>query len=154
MSTYSQLNYHIVFGTKFRQKSITATVAPRLYEYIGGIIRRLKGIQLEIGGIEDHIHILLGIRPALAVADAFKEIKACSTKWVHEEFKTHDKFSWQVGYSAFTVSYSNVEAVKNYIQNQAEHHRERTFHEEYIELLKRHGIDYQEKHLFEGEHAG
>jgi len=160
MGSYSQLTYHIVFGTKFRRKSIHSEFADQLYEYIGGIIRSQKGHLIEVGGVEDHIHLLVGQPATVAISDAVRVIKANSSKWVCENRVNEsrrnmsDKFQWQIGFGAFTVSYSQIDAVRQYIQNQEEHHRTKTFEEEYIELLERHKIVFKREHLFEGEHAG
>jgi len=153
MGSYSKLTYHIVFGTKYRRKTISSEIAPRLYEYVGGIIRDLSGSQIEIGGIEDHIHILTTLPASNAISKALQEIKASSSKWMKEN-SSQAQFAWQVGYGAFTVSYSGIDTVRSYIQNQREHHRMRTFEEEYEQLLLKHGIAYKNEHLFEGEHAG
>jgi hypothetical protein len=90
----------------------------------------------------------------LAVSDVIRDLKANSSKWVDDHRLVKDRFEWQKGYSAFTVSYSNIEAVRRYIQRQAEHHRTKTYHEEYIEFLKRHGIEFDPRYLFEGEYVG
>ena len=123
----------------------------QLYTYIGGIIRAQKGLLIEIGGIEDHIHLLVGISPTKPISDAIREIKANSSKWVNELFELSERFEWQKGYGAFTVSYSHQQLVKNYIQNQKEHHHKKSFKEEYIALLKSHDITFEEKYLFENE---
>ena len=100
-----------------------------------------------IGGAQDHVHLLVGLRATHRIADVLKEIKASSSKWVHEQIKKR-LFSWQEGYGAFTVSASQVAAVKNYIANQEEHHRKKTFQEEYLEFLKQSGVEYNERHLW------
>ena len=125
-----------------------------MYEYIGGIIRAKKGHLIEIGGVADHVHILAHLSPALAVADVVRDIKSNSAHWVNELAETRRRFEWQKGYGAFTVSYSQVPVVRAYIQNQEEHHRTRSFVEEYTELLSRHGINFRPEHLFEDEHHG
>jgi REP element-mobilizing transposase RayT len=109
---------------------------------------------IQIGGIEDHIHLLVNLAPSKAVSDVLRDIKANSAKWVNEEHLSTEKFEWQKGYGAFTVSYSNIDTVQVYIQNQQEHHRSRSFRDEYIEFLKRHGIEFEEQFLFESEHTG
>lgn len=154
MGSFSQLTYHIIFATKYRKRSILPTFQERLYEYIGGTIRAKKGCQIEIGGVADHVHILARLSPALAVADVVRDIKANSSKWVHELPEPTAEFEWQKGYGAFTVSYSNIEAVREYIRNQEAHHRKRTFQEEYVDFLSRHGIDFRMEYLFEDEHHG
>ncbi|MDP1835979.1 MAG: IS200/IS605 family transposase [Chlamydiales bacterium] len=154
MGTFTKLSYHIVFSTKFRSKSIVASFGERLYEYIGGIIRAQNGHLIEIGGIEDHVHLLANLSPAKAVSDAIREIKANASKWRNELPDNVGRFEWQKGYGAFTVSYSQIESVRCYIRNQREHHRTKTFEQEYIALLKVHNIEFDSRYLFETEHFG
>jgi REP element-mobilizing transposase RayT len=154
MGAYTNLAYHVVFATKYRRPLITDDFRERLYEYMGGIIRGLDGHLIQIGGIEDRVHLLANLSPAMAVSDAIREIKANASKWVNELSILQERFEWQKGYGAFTVSYSQIEAVRRYIQNQREHHRRRTFQEEYMEFLIRHGIEFDLQRLFEGEHHG
>jgi putative transposase len=148
------LTYHVVFSTKYRHPTITDAIQERLYEYIGGTIRAKKGHLIEIGGVADHVHIMVRLSPALAVADVVRDIKANSSKWMNDQPETSQAFEWQKGYGAFTVSYSQTPSVEKYIQNQPEHHRTRSFQEEYIEFLKRHGIEFRLEYLFEDEHHG
>ena len=154
MSTFTKLTYHIVFGTKYRRNTIRDEFVERLYEYVGGIIRANKGHLIEIGGVADHIHILANLSPAHAVSDSIRDIKANSAKWVNETLDLLDRFEWQKGYGAFSVSYSHVELVEQYIRKQKDHHRTRSFEEEYIAFLERHNIAFERKWLFEGEHRG
>jgi len=154
MGTFTKLTYHIVFGTRYRQNAIHDEFVERLYEYIGGIIRTNKGHLIEIGGVADHLHILVNFSPARAVSDSIRDIKANSSKWVNETLDPGDRFEWQKGYGAFTVSYSHTESVQQYIRNQKEHHRTKSFEEEYIAFLERHNIAFERKWLFEGEHHG
>jgi putative transposase len=146
-STHTSLTYHVVFSTKDRRNFIDSAWRPRLHEYIGGIIKRIEGVPLAIGGTSDHVHILLSLGATHSVADVVREIKTASSKWVHETIGMRI-FSWQEGYGAFTVSASNRDAVCKYILNQEEHHRTKSFQEEYLELLKRAGIQYEEKYLW------
>ena len=154
MGSYTRLTYHIVFGTKCRRPVIGPEEQPRLYEYMGGILRANKGHSIEIGGVRDHVHILAELSPAIALADVLRSLKAGSSKWINEQAKWTQNFQWQKGYSAFTVSYSHRETVRKYIQNQEKHHRKKTFQEEYIDLLKRHNIEFRLDFLFEDEHTG
>ncbi len=128
-------------------------IRPETYAYIGGIIGNKKGRLLEIGGTDDHIHILTLCHPTIALAEFARDIKANSSKWLHEE-KQHHNFQWQTGYGAFTVSYSQVDAIRQYIRNQAAHHRTRSFEDEFREILQRHQIAFDEKYLFETEFHG
>jgi len=153
MGSFTRLTYHIVFATKYRKRTINAVIRERVYEYIGGTLRGKKGHLIEIGGVEDHVHILAGMSPSLAVSDVIRELKANSSKWMKEELHI-DGFEWQKGFGAFTVSYDRIDAIRKYIQNQEEHHKTKTFQEEYVDFLQRHGIEFRMEHLFEDEHNG
>ena len=119
----------------------------RLHAYLGGIVHDLGGVPEKINGVEDHVHLLVGLGATHRLADVLKEIKASSSKWVHQELK-QSVFAWQEGYGAFTVSASQLEVVKNYIANQEEHHRRKSFQEEYLEFLEQYGVEYDEKYLW------
>ncbi len=153
-STFTCLDYHVVFSTKYRKPRIDDKWREELYQYLGGIIRAEKGCLREIGGMPDHIHLLVGIRPTIAVADSIRIIKTNSSKWVNERGDQTAKFQWQTGYAAFSVSVSQREIVRRYIQNQQEHHRKLSFQDEFIGLLDRHKIEYDPKYVFEHEHVG
>ena len=127
----------MIFSTKNREPIITSTLQPKLYSYIGGIIRGEGGILIEIGGISNHIHLLTNFRQDRTVSEMLQRIKGKSSKWVNEQNELNIKFHWQSGYASFTVSESRVEAVVNYIRNQEEHHRHKTFEEEYEEFLRK-----------------
>jgi putative transposase len=146
-STYTNLLYHILFSTKSREPIITADWKEELYRYLGGIIRAEGGVCLEIGGIEDHVHILAKLKPTISVAEMLKLIKANSSKWVNDHKVIDRGFGWQVGYAAFSVRESQVEAVRHYVRNQEQHHRKQTYQEELIALLERHGIEYDPRYL-------
>lgn len=118
MGSFTQLTYHVVFATKFRHKTITPSLQHKLYEYIGGIIRARNASLIEVGGVSDHIHLLTRLSPKIAVADVIRDIKAISSKWMNESDLVPKKFEWQIGYGAFTVSYSKIESVEQYIQKQ------------------------------------
>ncbi|HKH49585.1 MAG TPA: IS200/IS605 family transposase [Thermoanaerobaculia bacterium] len=148
-NTFTNLLIHIVFSTKNRIPFLHDSARERTYEYMGGIIREKGGILLEIGGMPDHSHLLVRIKAACSVADMVGPIKSSSSKWVHDTFPTLDQFAWQVGYAAFSVSESRVAAVRRYIRNQAEHHARVSFEDELIALLRKHGIEYDERHLFD-----
>jgi putative transposase len=147
--TYSQLLLHIIFSTKARHPWISADVADRLYPYIGGVVRAEKGVLYEVGGIADHIHLYLRWRADDSISNLMRTVKARSSKWIHETFDRLGDFAWQEGYSAFTVSKSREEAVKQYIQNQQEHHRKEDFKSELLSLLRAHGIEFDEKYVFD-----
>ncbi len=154
MGAYTNLSYHIVFGTRFRRPTIHEGLRERLYEYVGGIIRAKKGHLLEIGGIADHVHILANIPPSVAVSDFLRDIKANSARWMNELPVADSRFEWQKGYAAFSVSYSQIPSVRRYLQTQEEHHRVKSFEEEYVEFLQRHEIEIERRYLFEGELHG
>ena len=154
MGSFTQLTYHIVFATKYRRPTINDAIQERLYEYIGGTLRGKKGHLIEIGGTADHVHILARLSPSLAVADVVRDVKANSSKWMTDQIEVTSRFEWQKGYGAFTVSYSRTQSVQEYIRNQEEHHRTKTFQEECIEFLKRHKIEFRLEYLFEDEHHG
>jgi REP element-mobilizing transposase RayT len=139
---------HCVFSTKNRQKIITPDLAQRLWPYMGGIARENKMMALSIGGVEDHVHLLLSLPSTLSPSKALQLIKGGSSKWIHETFPSHQRFEWQEGYGAFSISKSGVPETISYISDQKEHHRERTFQEEFIAFLKKHEIDYDERYIW------
>jgi putative transposase len=143
MSSYTKLTYHVVFDTKYRRPTIVEAIQERLYEYIGGIIRTKQGHLIEIGGIADHIHILAHFPATIAVSDMVRDIKANSAKWMNDVGAVVDRFEWQKGYGAFTVIASLIPKLGRYVRNQPAHHRKVSFEEEYVALLKRHGIPFE-----------
>ena len=145
--SYTNLLYHIVFSTKDRRALITPEHEVRLYDYLGGTIRNVGGVSLELNGTEDHIHLLAKLRPDCALSDVLRELKANATGWMHEVFPSVKNFSWQRGYGAFTVSQSNVESVRRYIARQKEHHRKLSFRHEFIQFLRENGIEYDERFI-------
>ena len=128
---------------------ITDELQPRLYEYIGGILKGRDSKLLAAGGISDHIHLLISLTKHISMSDALRDIKSISSGWVHKTFPELKQFNWQAGYAAFSVSYSNLDDVKKYIRNQVEHHRVKSFKEEVIELLEKHEIPFDETYLWE-----
>jgi REP element-mobilizing transposase RayT len=146
-STHLSLHYHLIFSTKERHPHIATDWRDRLHAYLGGIVRTLDGIPEAVGGMADHVHLLVGLRATHCLADVLRDIKAESSRWVHEEIGRRT-FSWQEGYGAFTVSASQRETVKGYIAQQEKHHRRRTFQEEYLTLLGKHGVEYDERYLW------
>jgi putative transposase len=153
-STFTNLLYHIVYSTKYRNQTIDASWQSDLYAYIGGVIKERDGITLEIGGMPDHIHIFAKLSPKFAIMDVLRDIKANSSKWVNEGNRSSRKFEWQAGYGAFSVSQSHVDDLKSYIQNQKTRHKQVTFKSEFIALLRRHNIEFDLKYLFEEEYIG
>ncbi|HUU86107.1 MAG TPA: IS200/IS605 family transposase [Phycisphaerae bacterium] len=147
--TYSQILLHVVFSTRQRRSWITRDVADRLYPYIGGLVRAQKGVLYEIGGVEDHVHMYLRWRTDESVSVLMRTVKARSSKWVHDTFPGLGAFAWQEGYSAFSVSKSQEEAVKEYIAGQAEHHKKEDFKSELLRLLRAHGVEFVERYVFD-----
>ncbi len=147
--SYVSSYYHCVFSTKERRPLITPALAERLRPFLGGIARQNKMKAVEIGGVEDHVHILLSLPATMAISKALQLIKGGSSKWVHETFPEHRLFAWQEKYGAFSVSESRVESVMQYIRGQVEHHRKLTFQEEFVALLKQHRLEYDGRYLWE-----
>lgn len=147
--TYSQLLYHIVFSTKHREPWITGDIAERLFAYMGGVVRAEKGVLLAIGGVEDHVHLYIRHRTDGTLADLMRTVKARSSKWVHETFPALGAFAWQEGYSVFSVSKSQEAAVRHYIASQREHHQTQDFKSELLQLLRLHGVEFEEKYVFD-----
>jgi putative transposase len=145
-STHLSLHYHIIFSTKDRHPYITEKWRARLHEYLGGLIRAADAIPETVGGVADHVHLLVGLRATHTLATFVQDIKQTSSRWAHETIGVKD-FIWQQGYGAFTVSASNREAVKEYIGEQPQHHRTKTFQEEYVTFLQKHEIEFEEKYL-------
>ena len=145
--SYTNLLYHIVFATKDRRPLIKPDYEVRLYDYIGGTVRGLGGVSLELNGTEDHVHLLAKLRPDRALSDVLRELKANATGWMHNVFPSLRNFSWQRGYGAFTVSQSNVEAIRKYISRQKDHHRKVSFRDEFIQFLKVNEIQYDERYV-------
>ncbi len=145
-NTFTSLRYHIIFATKNRQPFLEPPLRERMHAYLGGCTRTIGGVPLEIGGVSDHVHLLLGLKPTHCVADVLCSIKKASSEWVRHEMGV-GTFHWQDGYSAFTVGRTGIEAVRRYIANQAEHHQTKTFEDEYREFLKANGIEFDERYL-------
>ena len=147
--SFLNLNYHLVFSTKQRAPWLQPDVASRLHPYLGGIIRKDGGCPLAIGGMPDHLHILLSLGVTVPITDTIRNIKAISSGWIHREFPAMPEFAWQRGYGLFTVSESRVEKVEAYIHRQAEHHRTKSFQEEFVKLLQKHNIDHEPQYLWD-----
>ncbi len=146
--SYISSYFHCVFSTKERRPFITAELRDRLWPFLGGIARQNTMKAIEVGGVEDHVHILLSLPATMTVAKAVQLIKGGSSKWIHENFSDQRDFAWQQEYSAFSVSVSRLDKTIEYIRGQAAHHRKMTFQEEYMALLKKHRIEYDERYLW------
>lgn len=147
--TYTQLLYHIVYSTKERRPWLRAEIQQRLREYLGGAIRDEGGVAILVGGVEDHIHIFARLPQSKSLSDIVRNIKANSSGWIHREFPDLADFAWQRGFSAFTVSHSQGDRVKEYVAHQEDHHRRQSFQDELRELLSKHGIEYDEEYLWD-----
>jgi len=145
-ATYLSLHYHLVFGTKNRESFIEPPWGARLHDYLGGTIRGLGAFPQGVGGVGDHVHLLVGLKATHCLADVMRELKKASSVWVHEQVGL-PAFAWQEGYAAFTVSATAREAVKHYIANQEEHHRLKSFREELVEMLDKAGVEYDPQYL-------
>ncbi|MCP4404690.1 MAG: IS200/IS605 family transposase [bacterium] len=143
-STYT----HYVFSTKGRKAWITSALRERLFEYLGGIAKQHNIKSLRVGGTENHIHHLVSLPSTLSVAKAIQLLKGNSSKWIHDSFPAYRYFEWQEGYGAFSISISQVEKTIAYINNQQEHHRLKTFEEEFVQFLKKHQIEYDERYVW------
>ena len=149
MHSYVSCLVHCVFVTQKRRRLITPTLQTRLWPYLGGIARENKMKALEIGGVEDHIHLLLSIPSTLSVAKAVQVLKGSSSKWVHDTFPEHWRFAWQEGYGAFSIGVSGIASTARYIQDQPHHHKQLTFREEMERFLTRHGMQFVPQDLDE-----
>lgn len=145
-STHLSLHYHVVFGTKDRIAIIAPEWRARLHAYLGGVLREIDAIPESVGGVADHVHILAGLKATHCLSTVLRDLKRSSSEWVRSTVGLR-QFAWQEGYRAFTVSTSKREAVRKYIAEQEEHHRTRTFREEYVEFLQRHGVSFDERYL-------
>ena len=147
--TYTQILLHVIFSTKHRHPWIQPDIADRLYDYMGGIIRKERGTLYEIGGVEDHVHLYLRWRPDETISNLMRNVKAGSSLWVHQTFPALGDFAWQEGYGAFSVSKSQEEAVRNYIRDQREHHKTEDFKSELLRFLRLHGVEFDERYVFD-----
>jgi putative transposase len=146
-STYSNILLHLIFSTKNRRELITPEIEPRLHEYLGGAIRGEKGVCYAIGGMPDHLHMLLRWRTDATISDLMRNIKSGSTVWVKET--CGQDFAWQTGYSVFSVSQSAKDDVASYILRQREHHEQRSFTDELEALLRLHGVEYDPRYIWD-----
>ncbi len=147
-NTYTQIHLHLIFAVKYRTGIIQDNWKSELYKYITGIVQGNNHKLLIINGMPDHIHLLIGVRPVQSVSDLLQDIKGSSSKWINEKGFVKGKFEWQDGYAAFSYGKSQIKDVIKYIENQEEHHRKRTFREEYLAFLNAFGVEYDEKYIF------
>ncbi len=145
--SHTHLLYHIIYGTKNRLPLIAESWESEFYKQTGGIVRNHHGVAIEINGMPDHLHMLVRLKPIVAVADFLREIKSISSGWIRRTYEP--TFRWQRRYGAFSVSESVSDAVRRYIKNQKQHHKQQTFEDEYKELLRLHNVPFDEQYLWE-----
>jgi len=149
-NTYTQLYIHCVFAVKYRKAVIQKDWEERLHKYITGIVQNNGHKMLAIESAYDHMHLLVGLNPNQSISDMMRLVKGDSSEFINKHRFTQGKFQWQVGYGAFTISRSQIDGVVKYILNQKAHHHKKTFQDEYLEILKDYGIEYDEKYIFKG----
>jgi REP element-mobilizing transposase RayT len=147
-NTYTQIHIHAVFAVQNRMSLINKSWQERLYNYIIAVVQKHGHKVLSIGGMPDHLHILFGFRPTQSLSNLIQEVKRDSSEWINKEKLVVGRFSWQEGYGAFSYGKSQISTVANYIETQERHHKGRTFREEYLEILKKFEIEYDEHYIF------
>ena len=147
--SFISCHIHYVFSTKDRQKLLTPDIQERLYPYLGGIARTNNMKALTVGGVKEHVHMLVSLPSTISIAKGIQLIKGGASKWVNEELNLRNRFEWQVGYGAFSIGISQVEKTISYIENQEEHHRTKTFQEEFLAFLQRHNIPYDPERIWD-----
>jgi putative transposase len=147
--TFTQIYIQVVFAVKGKESMINSSWEDELYKYITGIVQNKEQKMLAINGTPDHIHFLIGMKPSCCLSDLIREIKKSTNEFIQEKKFSKFKFYWQEGFGAFSYSHSSLDNVITYIMNQKEHHKKKTFREEYIEFMKKFAIDYKEEYLFE-----
>ncbi|WP_418264398.1 IS200/IS605 family transposase [Flavobacterium faecale] len=148
-NTYTQIYLHVVFAVKGRDNLISKNWKDELYKYITGIVTNEGQKLIAINGMPDHVHILIGLKPNKSLSDLVRSIKANSSRFINEKKWINSKFEWQTGFGAFSYNHSQLTNVINYIQNQEEHHKKKTFKEEYVDFLKAFDIDFKNEFIFE-----
>ncbi len=148
-NTYSQVNIHCVFAVKGRENILSENLRPQLFAYMAGILKNQGAFPLAINGWTDHVHVFFELPMTLTVSELMRDLKASSSKWINENRHVKGRFQWQEGYSAFSYSRSQRNDVIQYIQKQEEHHAKRSFRDEYLELLKKFDIVYDDRYVFE-----
>lgn len=148
-NTYSQIYFHVVIVVKYREFVIRESWEERLHKYMYGIAKSKGVIAIQINGMPDHVHLLLCTQPETRLSDVVRDIKANSSKFINENRWVRGKFSWQPGFGAFSISRGHVDRVEKYIQNQKQHHKQESFKQEYLELLRENEVEYKEEYLFD-----
>ena len=148
-NTYHQIYIQTVFAVKYRRAVIEKEWRSKLFGVIGNLINEANCKTIIVNGVEDHIHCFIGLRPAISVSELMKTVKAKSSKYINDHSLTPERFEWQEGYGVFSYSRSHIDRVYKYIQNQEEHHKKQSFREEYLDLLREFGVDYDEQYIFQ-----
>ncbi len=148
-NTYTQINIHAIFSVKGRENIITLNFRDRLHSYIAGIVNKTGNYSLAVNGYKDHVHMFFELKPSLALSDVIRDVKANSSKWINENRFVMGRFSWQEGYGAFSYSRSQRDNVIKYIMEQEKHHAGKSFREEYLELLRKFEIPFEDNYVFE-----
>jgi REP element-mobilizing transposase RayT len=148
-NTYTQLYFHVVFAVKGRENLIAEKWKEELYKYITGIIKNKNQKLIAINGMPDHIHLLVGMKSDSNLSDLIRDVKANASKFINEKKYVAGKFEWQTGFGAFTLGHSQLDAIINYIKTQEEHHKAKSFREEYTDFLKRYDIDFKSEYIFD-----
>ena len=147
--SFAAVHLHLVFSTKHRQPFLTPSIAPRVHKYLGGTLRGIGCTPLSIGGMSDHVHLLVGMGRESSIAEISRTTKAASSRWMHDTLPDSAGFAWQSGYGAFSVGRDRLPGVRGYIERQEEHHRKQTFQDEYCEFLGVHGIVWDERYVWD-----
>ncbi len=148
-NTFTQIYIHVIFSVKHKSRTLPIKHKEDIHKYIIGIVKNRNQLILAINSVSDHIHLLIGYRPHSALSDLVRDIKANSSKFINEHGWVKGRFEWQVGYGAFSCSRSHKEKVIEYIEGQEQHHKVKTFQEEYLEFLDKYGVEYNEKYVFD-----
>jgi putative transposase len=148
-NTYTQLNMHVVFSVKGRENILPAKIRPEIFKYISGILTNNNQYSLAVNGYKDHVHVFFEMQPTISLSEIVRIVKSNSSKWINDNKMMPGKFSWQSGYGGFSYSRSQRNNVIQYIMKQEEHHKKKTFREEYLELLKVFEINFEEQYVFE-----
>jgi putative transposase len=147
--TFSQVYIQVVFAVKGRQNLLQKPWRDEVFKYMAGIIKGKNQKPIIVNGVEDHVHLFIGLKLSMSISDLIRDVKNNTTNFINEQKFIQGKFSWQEGYGAFSYSHSQIDSVYQYILNQEEHHHKKTFKEEYLDFLKKFEIEYDEKYLFE-----
>ncbi|MDF7821173.1 IS200/IS605 family transposase [Runella sp. MFBS21] len=147
--TYSQLYIQVVFAVKGRQNLLQKPWRDEVFKYMSGIIKGKNQKPIIVNGVADHVHLFIGLRPSISISELVRDVKNNSTNFINEQKWVKGKFSWQEGFGSFSYSHSHIDNVYKYILNQEEHHRKKTFREEYLEFLRKFEVEYDEQYLFE-----